>query len=44
MELQGEEPQIDKVIMSIRNGRYVEITSIEAQQIPVKEERDFKAI
>ena len=44
MEIQGKEPQIDKVIRSIRNGRYVEITSVETKQIPVKEERDFRAI
>ena len=44
MELQGEEPQINKVIMSIRNGRYVEIKSMEVKQIPVKEESDFRAI
>ena len=30
--------------MSIENGRYVEITGMEAKQIPVKEESDFRAI
>lgn len=44
MEIQGEETQIDKVIMSIKNGRYVEIARMEVKQIPVKEERDFRAV
>ena len=44
MEIQWEETQIDKVIMSIKNGRYVEIARMEVKQIPVKEERDFRAV
>ncbi len=44
MEIQGEERQIDKVVMSIGTGRYVEITTAEAKQIPVKDERDFRTV
>ncbi len=44
MEIQGDESQIDKVIMSIKDGRYIEICNMDIKQIPLKEERDFKAV
>ena len=44
MEIQGEESDIDRVIMSIEAGRYVEITNMEVKTIPVLEsERGFWA-
>ena len=39
MEIQGDESRIDQVIRSIRDGRYIEISSMEVEQIQVKEER-----
>lgn len=42
MEIQGEERQIDDVIIAIERGRYVEITRMECKSIPVVEdERGF---
>lgn len=44
MEIQGEESDIDRVIISIEAGRYVEITGMDARTIPVvKDERGFQA-
>ncbi len=44
MEIQGEESDIDQVIISIEAGRYVEITGMDARTIPVvKDERGFQA-
>ena len=39
MEIQGDGSRIDQVIRSIRDGRYIEISSMEVEQIQVKEER-----
>ncbi len=39
MEIQGDESRIDQVIRSIRDGRYIEISSMEVEQIKVKDER-----
>ncbi len=44
MEIQGDESRIDQVIRSIRNGRYIEISSMDVKQIQVKEERGFNAV
>lgn len=44
MEIQGEPEQIDRVILSIQNGRWVEIRGMEARSLPVIEgERGFRA-
>ena len=37
MEIQGEEAAIDKVILSIEAGTYVEITNMEEKRLPVVE-------
>ena len=44
MEIQGDESQIDRVITSIKDGRYIEIRDMDVKQIPTEEERDFKAV
>ena len=35
MEIQGEEEQIDKVILAIEKGRYVRIERMDVKSIPV---------
>ncbi len=43
MELQGEEENIDRVILAIERGSYVRIENLEVRSIPViGEERDFR--
>ena len=43
MELQGNEPQIDAVILAIERGRYIHIENMEIRVIPVnEEERGFR--
>lgn len=43
MELQGSEAQIDRVIQMVERGRYIEIVSIDARNVPVKvDERGFE--
>ena len=43
MEIQGEERNIDQVIMAIESGRYVQIENMEVRSIPVNEaERGFR--
>ncbi len=43
MEIQGTQEQIDQVIMSIEQGRYIQIHSMSARTIPTEElERGFK--
>ena len=37
MEIQGEEVQIDRVIMAIERGTYVRIENMEVKTIPVVE-------
>ena len=37
MEVQGEEEQIDKVILSIERGSYVRIEKMEVKSMPVME-------
>ena len=37
MEIQGEEENIDKVILAIEAGRYVRIENIDSRTIPVEE-------
>ena len=38
MEIQGEEPQIDQVILAIERGTYVRIENMAVRSMPVKEE------
>ena len=38
MEIQGEEEAIDRVIMSIEAGRYVQIENMDCREIPVDHE------
>lgn len=43
MEIQGTEEQIDKVLIMIEQGKYIEISDIQAKSIPLVEgERDFR--
>ena len=43
MEIQGEEENIDRVILAIEAGRYVRIEDMDCQTLPVDmEERGFK--
>ena len=43
MEIQGEEEEIDHVIMSVERGTYVRITNMEVRTIPlVENERGFR--
>ena len=36
MEIQGEEPQIDRVIMAIERGTYVRIENMDSRDMEVK--------
>ena len=38
MEIQGEEENIDKVILAIEAGRYVRIENMDSRTIPVEED------
>ena len=43
MEIQGAERNIDKVILVIEAGKYVEIENMDSQTIPVEpNEREFR--
>ena len=43
MEIQGEEENIDRVIMSIEAGRYVRIENMDGRMIPAEpDERGFR--
>ena len=43
MEIQGTEEAIDRVILSVEAGRYVEITNLEVKTMPVDEtEQGFR--
>lgn len=43
MEIQGEEKNIDQVILAIEAGRYVRIENMDARTIPVDDtERSFR--
>jgi len=41
LELQGEEEDIDRVILAIEQGRYVRIENMDSRTVPVLEERGF---
>ena len=38
MEVQGEEPLIDRMISMLEYGHYIEMTGIDARQLPLEEE------
>ena len=43
MEIQGEEDQIDQVILAIERGSYIRIENLDVKDIPVVEdEYDFR--
>ena len=44
MEIQGEEENIDQVIMSIQEGRYIKITDMKVKTIPLEHELGFRSI
>ena len=37
MEIQGEEENIDQVILAVEAGRYIQITNMDVKMIPVEE-------
>ena len=41
MEIQGEEAQIGRVLEALQNGRFIEIDRMDAQNIPLVDERGF---
>ena len=43
MEIQGEEDRIDRVLLALQQGRFIEIERMDVQTIPLKEERAFTA-
>ena len=43
MEIQGEEDRIDRVLLSLQQGRFIEIERMDVKTIPLKEEREFTA-
>ena len=44
MELQGREEQIDRVLQSLEESRYIAITDMDVRRVPVlPDERDFVA-
>lgn len=43
MELQGTEAEIDRLLISLRNDRYIDIASMDVKKIPTEEdERSFR--
>ena len=45
MEIQGEEDNIDQVILAIERGSYVRIENMDVKTLPVdEEERGFRAL
>ena len=42
MEVQAPEEAIDKMILSIEKGSFIQIDNIDVRDLPVVEERDFK--
>ena len=43
MEIQGEEDRIDRVLLSLQQGRFIEIERMDVKTIPLREEREFTA-
>ena len=44
MELQGEEEDIERVILAIEQGRFVHIENMDCRTVPVIEERGFAVV
>lgn len=44
MEVQGDQPSIDRFLRELDRGRFIRIDSIRKTQIPVIEERSFKEL
>ena len=44
MELQGEEEDIERVILAIEQGRFVHIENMDSRTVPVIEERGFAVV
>ncbi len=42
MEIQGSEEDIDRVILAIEQGPWIRIENMDAETLPVKEERGFR--
>ena len=42
MEIQGEPEDIDRVLLAIEAGRYVEIERMEGRDMPLEDERGFR--
>ena len=43
MEIQGNEEQIDRVILALESGHFIRIENMECRMLPVEpDERDFK--
>lgn len=42
MEIQGREPMIFKLMEGLNNSMFIEISWIDSEDIPVKEERGFR--
>ena len=43
MEIQGRPDRIEQVIRAIRAGRFVRIEDMESREMPLEEERGFRA-
>ena len=43
MEIQGEEDRIDRVLLALEQGRFIDIQRMEVKTIPLKDEREFTA-
>ena len=43
MEIQGTPDRIEQVIRAIRAGRFVRIEDMESREMPLEEERGFRA-
>ena len=43
MELQGTEAEIDRLLLLLRNDRYIDITAMDVKKLPLdEEERSFR--
>lgn len=42
MEVQGGEEQINKMLLELNHGRFISIEWMDAEEIPLEEERSFR--
>ena len=42
MEAEGQEKDLEAMLLSIENGRFIEIENIEVKELPLKEDRSFE--